>query len=315
MTKSMAAKSVSNDISYYSIKTMRILSIFLFYIFFAPSVFGQKNLDFKLKQVSYSDTLHGREIPDPYHWIEELDSPDVLRFIKKENKEVKNAIKKVKKIENQYNDDKKKRHITSFPNADITRNPNDTYYYYNRKKGKSILYCRKTKDNKEEVILDTQIDLKGLSNDYKMVNYKTCPADKRIAYLACNDDLWFSDNNNTILRIRQIDSHQIEDQLTNVYFDFVWIDEQTIAYRQKNPLGGSRFLLKVYKHTIGMPQSTDVLIYEKNHDELSIDLYLSDSREYLFIGSLNNHTSEYYFYDIANSRLNRNSAPFYVIGN
>ncbi|MDR2928812.1 MAG: hypothetical protein LBV41_11540, partial [Cytophagaceae bacterium] len=85
-------------------------------------------------QTVYVDTLHGVIIPDPYKWMEDIHSSELLKFVRAENKKTKAAIKKFRKMTRKFTKDAKRRQIISHPERELFEKPEGNYIYYTQRK-------------------------------------------------------------------------------------------------------------------------------------------------------------------------------------
>jgi oligopeptidase B len=72
----------------------------------------------------------------------------------------------------------------------------------------------------------------------------------------------------------------------------VWAnDNKTLFYVKKDPTTLREF--QIWKHTLGTPQSSDVVVFEEKDEEFSCFVYKTKSKKYMVIGSNQTLSNEY----------------------
>jgi oligopeptidase B len=270
---------------------MKNIIFFVFLFLVQPLLLGQ-NADNAVPEIAHADTLHGVVIPDPYHWMEDIHSPEVLNFVKAENKKTKASIKKFRRMAKEFIKREKQWQIISHPRRELFEKPDGDYIYYIRRKGMSLLYCRKRRDapEKEELLLSEKEALAG-EKGFEILQYKLSPSQEQIAYLAGHFD---SEDARLYIKY-QIHSKITDEELHNATY-YEWMNDSTIVYVQYNRQTDK--FNKLYMHRLGTPQSADRLIYEEQDKTMMMDVCFSASRKYLLIEISNAFTSETRYLDV-----------------
>ncbi len=238
----------------------------------------------KTKTVDVVDDYHGVKVPDPYRWMEDLDSPDVKAWVEAENRltfgyleaiPARSAIRK--RITGLYD----------FERFDVPA-VRGTRYFFSRNSGlqnQSVLYVADGLDSEPRVLLDPNV----LSVDGTVALTGTAITDdgKLLAYgLARSGSDWNE------LHVRNVDTgRDLPDHIKWVKFSGVsWtLDGSGFFYsRYDEPkddkLESSNYFQKLYYHRLGTPQSEDRLIYDRpDQKEWMFDGKVTDDGRYLIV--------------------------------
>ena len=272
--------------------------LFVTLLFAYCSLFGQKQA-FQVKQSYYADTLHGVVIPDPYKWMEDLNSDELLKYVKAENKYTKKANKKTKHLQKKIHKEFEQRKIISLPPEELYDKPDGDYIYFSRKifKGYVTKYGRRLRDNPndEEIFLEA---LKYVGqNEFELISYKLSPNERYIAYTTLNKNE--NDRRTYIAGLKDYNPNTTE----FLQSDLVdWLDDNTLIYKQMQ--GGYKM------HKLGTQQNTDNLIFEQTDKSFESKLSISNSKEYIFMEFFNMHGSEIYYINLKTSDDLKIFAPF-----
>ena len=262
---------------------------------FSFSVFGQITQQSPAKQVTHVDTLCGKLVLDPYHWMNNKQSNEVLSFININNKAVSDVLNKVNQLDKELSKEREPFYVTTYPNMDIRTIPKGDYIYYEKGKLFSLLHCRKKQDEpnaKEEIIIDERKITKGLKSHY-LLGYDISPNQQMVACSVGDEEAGLYR-----VRLQVIENSKILDELLNAT-KVTWINNQTILYCSYNK--DSEKNNKVYQHVLGNPQHLDKLMYEDYSNECFIDIETSASKQYLFVTLFNNFYTETWYLDIEKS--------------
>lgn len=245
-----------------------------------------------VRQIDYADTLHGVVIPDPYKWMEDIRSREVLNFIKEENKQNAKTKRKLKQLSKEYLEDEKSYIELNRPDMNIMAKRDGNYIYYVSRKG----FCRKhrSEGSKEEIILNTKDATKGIKN-YDVLGYYISPNQQYIGYVIANETIL-----DAKLRIKRMNhSEPYFEELNNV-IKFVWMNDSTILYAQYNKKSDNTSM--ILTHHLETPQSTDMVFFENNDEDTMVDITLSDSKQFAFVSVENNFFTEYHYLNLSEKK-------------
>lgn len=230
------------------------------------------------------ENYHGVQVPDPYQWLEDPDSEKTQEWVKSQNEITFNYLAEISERETIK---KRLTKIWDYEKYSIPFKEGDRYFYYKNDglQNQSILYTLPTLDAEPKVLIDPNklsedgtVALSGIaiSKDGKLIAYG-------ISNSGSDWQEW---------RIKNIETGEdLPDILQWIKFNRpAWKnDNQGLFYsRYEQPetreLEETNYLQKIYYHSLGAPQSDDVLIYEKpERKEWSFNCYVTEDSKYLVI--------------------------------
>lgn len=246
-----------------------------------------KNMKYPIaKKIPKELTIHNNTRVDNYYWLNERENPEVIEYLNAENAYTKEVMKETEPLqETLYNE------IISR----IKQNDESVPYDY---KGYSYsvkfeenkeypIHCRKqlSANNKEHIFLDCNKMAEGFAF-FQLGDYEFSPNDKVLAY-----------STDTVSRrqynifFRDVNTNELIDEIIpNTTGNIVWAnDNRTVFYETKDETLRS---YRIYKHKIGSPVSSDVLVYEENDPTFDVSVYNTKSDKYIIISSNSTLTSE-----------------------
>ena len=260
---------------------MRILILFTFLIqiVFAQEIDSLTPIFPVAKKVPYFFVTHGDSVAQPYNWMREKNTPDIINYLSEENTygdvQMKSSAILQKKIFEEMRGLMKENH-TSRPSK------LDNYFYYSRnEEGKEhAIQCRK-KDSltaKEEIILDPnkqaeefgyfQLSGLDLSDDHTLLAYSVNTEGGDFGTLC----------------VKNIAKDSVfKDRITQVGSFILLKDNLTIYYLKKDPK--TKLGNQLFKHIIGTDTLTDQLIFERTEGSGYLNISLSESKRFLFIST------------------------------
>ncbi|MDA7507796.1 prolyl oligopeptidase family serine peptidase [Akkermansiaceae bacterium] len=251
------------------------------------------------------DTLHDIKVPDPYRWLEDLNSDQTSTWVKAQNSltdSYLDAIPGRQALEN---------HLTKLWNVERLGVPSfeGGSYFFSKNNGlqnQSVLYSSKSLDLEPTVLLDPN----KLSKDGTVAlnSYEVSPDGKYLAYsTSASGSDWVE------WKVREIPSRKdLSDHLKWSKFSGVsWAKNSKGFYygRFPTPKDGEEMMAqnihkKIYFHEIGKPQSEDLLVYERsNQPKQGLYAWVTEDGKYLLIQvSQGTDTKNGLFYkDLSNS--------------
>jgi prolyl oligopeptidase len=231
------------------------------------------------------DTLHDIKVPDPYRWLEDLNSDQTSTWVKAQSSltdSYLDAIPGRKALEN---------HLTKLWNVERFGVPSfeGGYYFFSKNNGlqnQSVLYSTKSLDLEPTVLLDPN----KLSKDGTVAlnSYEVSPNGKYLAYsTSASGSDWVE------WKVREISSGKdLSDHLKWSKFSGAsWAKNSKGFYygRFPTPKNGEEMMAqnihkKVYFHEIGKPQSEDLLVYERpNQPKQGLYAWVTEDGKYLLI--------------------------------
>jgi len=238
------------------------------------------------KKTGQVDDYFGTKVRDPYRWLEDDNSEETQQWVKAEN-EITDAYLSTIPF---YNKVKKRlEEMWNYAKYSSPFKEGDWYYFYKNDglQNQSVLYRQKGLDGTPEVFIDPNkmskdgtaaIGTPSFSKNKKYAVYLEAQAgsDWQIAHV-----------------MNVADKKLLNDEVNYIKFSGTsWKGDDGFYYSrypipdEKSKLTTQNQHHKVYYHTLGKPQSEDVLIYEdKDHPLRTVGAGLSEDEHFLIIGT------------------------------
>ena len=239
------------------------------------------------KKINKELIHHGDVRVDPYYWLNERTSPEVIDYLNKENDYTKGMLAHTEKLQETIYDEivgRIKKDDTSVPYK------KNGYFYQTQfqEDNEYPLYVRKSIQDKasEEVMLNVN-DLAKDYSYYATGGLSVSPNNKILAY---GEDT-LSRRIYTI-RFKNLETGEmIEDHIPNTTGSVTWAaDNKTVFYSIKDEALRS---YKIFKHKLGTDPAKDQEIYHESDETFRTFVYKTKSQKYLVIGSFATLTNEY----------------------
>ncbi len=230
------------------------------------------------------DTYFGTRVADPYRWMEDLNAPELKKWV-----EAEDAVT-FKYLDALPLRDTLKKRITELWNYPKVTAPRyaGRHWFYNRNSGlqrQSVVFTRETLTGSETVALDPN----SLSPDGSIAlsGFRPAPDAQHFAYGQSEGGSDWS-----TYYVRELGTgKQLADVIRWVKFsDIAWTEDGKGFFygRYPEPRAGKALEdairdKKIYYHALGTNQSSDRLIYERPEEPmLFIDAFTDETRRYLF---------------------------------
>ena len=245
----------------------------------------------KAKKIPHELTIHNNTRIDNYFWLRERENPEVIEYLKAENKYQDAMLKHTAKLQQKLF----KEIVGRIKQSDMSAPYRDNGYYYYRRyeKGKEHpIYCRKkgNLDADEEVMLDVNEMAKGYSY-YHVAGLQVSENNK---FLAFGVDT-VSRRKYTI-HFKNLETGEIAtENIPNTTGGATWAnDNQSVFYAVKD---STLRPFKIMKHILGNDPSADVEVYYEHDNTFNPYVFKSKSRKYIFIACYSTLSTEYRFLD------------------
>jgi prolyl oligopeptidase len=231
------------------------------------------------------ETLHGQQIPDPYRWLEEIDSPETRQWIDAQNSLTFAHLEKISARP------KLARRIAELWDFEKFTPPwkRGGRYFFTRNDGlqnQAVLYWMENLQAEPRLLLDP--NLLSADGTVALVSAEVSPDGNLLAYgVSQAGSDWMT------WRVRSVDSGQdLADTLEWVKFsEASWTkDNRGFFYsryaepQEGQELAEANYYHKLYFHRLGDPQSLDRLVYERpDEKEWGFDGHVSHDGRYLVI--------------------------------
>ena len=226
----------------------------------------------------------GHERVDPYFWMNERDSKEVLDYIAEENKYKDNYFAPIKALQN-----------TLLAEFDKRIDPNDQSspffiqgkkYQYQSIEGKD--YQQILTFEKEKAIVYFDQNERSTGKSYYDLGDWSPSKDNSI--LAFSEDHVGRRKYSIFFRIEKSGKMR-SDEIKNTDGSIVWAnDNKTVFYVKKDTKTLREF--QVYSHVLGTESAKDKLIYEENDERFSVFIGKTITDKYVCIYSQSSTTSE-----------------------
>uniref|UniRef100_A0A7V3ZW87 prolyl oligopeptidase n=1 Tax=candidate division WOR-3 bacterium TaxID=2052148 RepID=A0A7V3ZW87_UNCW3 len=225
------------------------------------------------------DTLFGVEIKDPYRWLENVDDPEVKKWIEEQNNFTLNTLKNLKGFKKLYReiDRTSRRKWISLPSV------YEEAYFFNKYDGKSnhsVIYMSKGKwDIKRAKKL---IDPNKFSKDGLVALDFFYPShDGKLIALGKS----FGGSESSTLYLFDVEKGEyLPDSIPDTKWTSVaWLPDKSGFYYTRN-IGGDKFLPRIYFHRIGDDFKNDKYIFGEGLPETWIpSIYTTRDKKFLVL--------------------------------
>jgi prolyl oligopeptidase len=236
-------------------------------------------------RVDQVDLLHGVAVPDPYRWLEDLDSPETRAWVlaqKRVAAELFSALPEREALRRRLTE------LWDFPRWGCPFRQGGRYFFtrHDGLRNQSVLYTQERLDSEPRVLLDPN----QLSGDgtVALAAYNLSEDGRYLAYGLTNGGSDWQE-----WRVREVETgSDLSDVLHWVKFSqSAWTHDGAGFFycrydepREGRPLEEANFWQKIYYHRLGTDQAEDVLVHHKPEDrEMGFIPYVSDDGRYLLI--------------------------------
>lgn len=251
-----------------------------------------------------SVTHHGVALTDDYGWLRDAHWQDVMR----DPARLDPAIRDHLDAENRYAEamlaDTQALQETLFAEMkgrlkeddSTVPSPDGPFDYYSSYTpgGQYPRLCRRSRDGADEtIVLDGNAEA-AHSKYWSLGGYSHSPDHSLLAYSV--DD---RGSEQCTLLIRDLATGQnLADRIPNTRYGTVWTaDSRHLYYVRLDERDRPRY---IYRHTLGQPVASDVLVYEEHDPGFFVGVTQTQSRAYIVIMAHDHETSEAYLVDAEN---------------
>lgn len=243
----------------------------------------------KAKKIKHLLSAHGDTRNDPYFWLNERENPEVLNYLKEENKYCDFVMKDTEDLQGKLFEEMKSRYKKD--DQSLPYFFNQYWYIVKYEDGKEYpLFFRKylTLENPEELILDANLLAEG--HEFFEIGSVAVSMDNTLAVFS-SDNLGRRIYN---LNFKNLLTGEIlQDQIPNTTGKAVWAnDNKHIFYIRKDK---NLRAFQVYRHELGTDSSQDILVFHEKDEAFDVNVFKTKSLEYIFIASSSTVSDEHRF--------------------
>lgn len=230
---------------------------------------------------------HGHQRHDPYYWMNERDSKEVLAAIEAENDYAKAYFKPLKNLQDILLDEFENRIDPNEQSAPFVMN--GITYQIRQKKGKDYAYVYILKNGEDSLFFDENERAKG-HKFYDLGDWNPSPNGQ---LLAVGEDIIGRRNYTLTFRDNSTGKYH-KDKVENTDGSVIWAnDNATVFYVRKDPTTLREY--QVWRHKLGTPTDQDQLVFEEKDERFYVYISKSMNKQFIQISSFSSLTSELRF--------------------
>ena len=235
-------------------------------------------------------TLHGDDRVDDWYWLRDRDDPDVLAYLEAENAYAAERLAPLAVLREQIFEEIKGRIQETDESAPVPDGP----WEYSSRTVQGLQYAihrRRPRGAGEDdaiVILDEN-ELAGDSDYFALGGFEVSPNHDVLAY-----SVDFNGGERYTLRFRQLGTGtDLPDHIEDVTYGLAWADDSRSCFYVR-PDDAMR-PYEVWRHELGTPPSTDVLVFREDDERFYLDIERTRSGRFILIDAASKLTSEVWF--------------------
>lgn len=249
------------------------------------------------RQVPRQLEKHGHVRTDPYYWLKERTSAEVIGYLEAENAYADAVLRHTEPLQERLFEEI----VARIPQKDESV-PYflDGYFYYQKfEPGKEYAIFARRKGSMEapeQIMIDSNELAKGHS--YFAIAGVSVSYGKNIVSLATDT----VGRRIYTLRFRNLDTGEfLPDTIAAVTGNVAWAnDNRTIFYTKQHP--ETLRWYQIYRHELGTDSSQDQLVYEEPDETFNSSVFRTKSKRYIVIESSHTLADEYRILEADNPR-------------
>ncbi len=238
----------------------------------------------KARTVEQVDDYFGTKVPDPYRWMEDVDSTEVKAWVDEENALTQSWLSKVPGREAMH---ARLMELTNFERYTVPVRKGKRYFYTHNSglQNQNVVYWQEGLDGEQKVLLDPNtmsadgtVAVSGLSitDDGRLAAYSIADAGSDWVKWYVRDVAAGKDLPDVIEWSKFSSAAWLKDGSGFFYEGY----DKPAA----NALKAANYFHKVFFHKLGTPQSEDRLVFDRPDDkELNVGAQVSDDGRYLIL--------------------------------
>ena len=239
----------------------------------------------------HTETWHGRKFPDPYHWLRNKDTPEVVKYLEAENTYTEAMSTDLKSFSAALYEEM----LGRIQQTDLSVPTREGRYYYYRRTVQGLQYpirCRKPAaadgslrdDAPEKVLLDQNEMAKGRAF-LSIGSFDVSDDDTRLLY--STDDTGFRQYK---LFVKELGTGMVQGPLAERVTSAAWAaDHRTIFYVTEHPV--TKRADTLWRLRIGAG-ATPARVFEEKDELFTIQIDRTKDKKFLILSSRSTDTWE-----------------------
>ena len=260
------------------------------------------------RRSDHVDTYFNTSVPDPYRWMEDVDSPEVEAWVTAENTLTRFVLDAVPGRAALH---RRLLALTDFErvSAPTVRNGRFVYAHNTGLQNQAVLLWQDGPTGEPHLLLDPNtlspdgtVALAGiaLSDAGTHLAYALAEAGSdwitwHVRQIGAGPNSTSPDLTDRITRSKFSGASWLPDTSGFVYSGYGLAEDATVSAPAETPddLKSTQHFHKVFLHTLGTPQSADPVLYERRDDgELLLGGHVTDDGRYLLLTASKGHTNQ-----------------------
>lgn len=239
------------------------------------------------KTIPHQSSVHGYQRSDPYAWLRDKQSSEVIAYLEAENAYTDEMMAPTRGLQDQLYQEM----VDRIQETDLSVPERvDDYFYYSRtEEGRQYpIYCRKAGhlEADEEVLLDLNEEAEG-SDYFSLGAFDVSPDHKILAFATDRDG-----SETYTLRFKNLATGRLlDDRIEHVSYSIEWAnDSQTLFYTIEDD---AKRPFKLFRHRLGQAGEDDLVFHEP--DELfRVGIGKTKDHAFFVLSAASIETSECY---------------------
>lgn len=233
--------------------------------------------------------IHGEKIPDEYAWLRNREDPEVLQYLRAENRYTSAVMAPLAELQGRLFEEIRTRTLETDSSAPVDDGP---YAYYARtEQGKNYpIRCRVPRglspgSGDEQVLLDENLLAEG--HDYlELGTFSVSPDHLLLAY-----SVDFDGGEQFQLRVRDLATGaDLTDCVEGTYYNVEW--SACGQYLFYTTLDAAMRPYRLWRHRLGTASAADVLVYQEDDAAFHLEISKTRSERFLVLESSSLTTTE-----------------------
>ncbi len=252
-----------------------------------------------VRQVPAERTFHGDTVTDEFSWLADKENPETIAYLEAENAWTERATAHLEQLRTTVFEEIKGR--TQESDLSVPQRKGGYWYYTRTVEGKQYgIHCRvaaaaddanppATGDGGplagEEILIDGNELAEG-KDFFSLGTFDVTPDGTRLAY-----SVDFSGDERFTLKVKDLTTGEtLPDEVADTFYGSAWsADGSSLFYITVDDAWRPN---RVWRHTVGQPATSDVLVYEEADERFWVGVGLTRSERFIVIDANSKITSE-----------------------